>query len=463
MMRLLLALGLFYMLFTLRRLFVGWFVLLTLASAQAQTLADAKTSEFTLDNGLKVIIRQDRRAPVVTSQLWYRVGSSYETPGSTGLAHVLEHMMFKGSSKLGPGESSRILRELGAEENAFTSDDFTSYYQVIARDRLEVALEMEADRLKAITLDEQEFLRELEVVKEERRMRTDDNPDGLAYERFKALAYPSSSYHIPTIGWMHDLERMRIEDLRHWHQNWYAPNNAILVLVGDITPEQALPLVKRHFAAIKARPLPARKTPRELPVPGERRASLTINNSQPGLLLGFNVPGLITAENQREVHALRLISALLDSGRSARLYRQLVQEQQLLSYAASWYNPFTRGDSLFVLKASPNLQKNIDLEQAEQAIWQQLEQLKNQPVSSRELQRIRAQLLASQTYANDSISRIGRNIGILESVGLGWQQMLTDSQQLNAVTAEDIQAAARKYFNKDRSVTLHSQPAGDQQ
>ncbi len=164
----------------------------------APLMAQTTTTEFSLDNGLKVIVREDHRAPVVVSQLWYKVGSSYEKPGSTGLAHALEHMMFKGSSKLGPGESSRILRELGAEENAFTSDDYTAYYQVLARDRLAVALEMEADRLASLTLPEDEFLREIEVIKEERRMRTDDRPNSLAYERFKALAYPASSYHIPT-------------------------------------------------------------------------------------------------------------------------------------------------------------------------------------------------------------------------------------------------------------------------
>src|SRR5690554_3397890 len=188
--------GLFHMNYLARPVFFLLLLMLALLSAMASAAATAKTREFSLDNGLKVIVREDRRAPIVTSQLWYRVGSSYETPGNTGLAHVLEHMMFKGSSKLGPGESSRILRELGAVENAFTSDDYTSYYQVIARNRLEVALEIEADRLQGLTLDEQEFRSELEVVKEERRLRTDDNPDGLAYERFKSLAYPASSYHI---------------------------------------------------------------------------------------------------------------------------------------------------------------------------------------------------------------------------------------------------------------------------
>lgn len=172
------------------------------------------THEFSLDNGLKVIVREDHRAPVVVSQLWYKVGSSYETPGHTGLSHALEHMMFKGSRKLGPGESSRILRDLGAEENAFTSDDYTAYYQVLARDRLAVALELEADRLASLALPADEFLKEMEVIKEERRLRTDDRPGSLAFERFSAMAFPASGYRTPTIGWMADLERMTVEDLR---------------------------------------------------------------------------------------------------------------------------------------------------------------------------------------------------------------------------------------------------------
>lgn len=441
-------------------MFLPPLIAVLLLSLMTIPVANGATSEFTLDNGLRVIVREDRRAPIVTSQIWYRVGSSYETPGSTGLAHVLEHMMFKGSSKLEPGESSRILRELGAEENAFTSDDYTSYYQIIARDRLEVALEMEADRLAGIRLDEDEFLRELEVVKEERRMRTDDNPDGLAYERFKALAYPASSYHIPTVGWMQDLERLNLADLRQWHQNWYAPNNAILVLVGDIDAQQALPLVKQHFGQIPARHTPIAKLPLELAEPGERRASIVVKSSQPSMLLGFNVPSMATATDIREVQALRLLAAILDAGRSSRLYQQLVQQQQSLDSAWSWYNAFSRGDSLFIIGASPNSQKAVTIEQAEQAIWQQLQQLQQQPPTQAELDRIRAQMIASEVYSQDSISRIGRQIGILESVGIGWQQLERDSEQLKSITPEEISAAANKYFTKSRSTTLHSLPEG---
>ena len=289
------------------------------------------THEFSLDNGLKVIVREDHRAPVVVSQLWYKVGSSYETPGHTGLSHALEHMMFKGSRKLGPGESSRILRDLGAEENAFTSDDYTAYYQVLARDRLAVALELEADRLASLALPADEFLKEMEVIKEERRLRTDDRPGSLAFERFSAMAFPASGYRTPTIGWMADLERMTVEDLRAWYETWYAPNNATLVVVGDVSAAEVKILAERYFGPIPSRPLPAAKIPRELAEPGERRTTLYLKTQLPSLIMGFNVPGLATAEQPRQVYALRLAAALLDGGYSARLPARLERDQELVA------------------------------------------------------------------------------------------------------------------------------------
>jgi zinc protease len=416
----------------------------------AQAAVPQPTHQFRLDNGLTVIVREDHRAPVVVSQLWYQVGSSYERPGFTGLSHALEHMMFKGSSKLGPGESSRILRELGAEENAFTSDDYTAYYQVLARDRLEVALEMEADRLAGLRLPADEFAREIEVIKEERRLRTEDNPASLAFERFKTAAYPATGYRNPTIGWMSDLERMSVDDLRAWHNDWYSPNNATLVVVGDVTADEVKTLAQRHFAAIPARPLPAAKAPLELPALGERRLTLRVKTQLPSLLMGFNVPGLASSDNPREVHALRLIAALLDGGYSARLSSRLEREQELVTGASAWYNPFTRGDSLFVLSARPNVQQGKTLEQVEAGLWQELETLKTQAPSAEELARVQAQVIAGLVYERDSIASQATSIGQLQTVGLSWQLLDQDLEALRAVTPADIQAAARRLFQRER-------------
>ncbi|MCQ4348652.1 insulinase family protein [Pseudomonas stutzeri] len=416
----------------------------------ARAAAPQPTHEFRLDNGLTVIVREDRRAPVVVSQLWYKVGSSYERPGLTGLSHALEHMMFKGSARLGPGESSRILRELGAEENAFTSDDYTAYYQVLARDRLEVALEMEADRLAGLRLPADEFAREIEVIKEERRLRTEDNPSSLAWERFKTAAYPASGYRNPTIGWMADLERMAVDDLRAWHDDWYSPNNATLVVVGDVGVDEVKSLVERHFAAIPARPLPAARAPLELPALGERRLTLRVKTQLPSLLMGFNAPGLASAADAREVHALRLIAALLDGGYSARLSSRLEREQELVTGASAWYNPFTRGDSLFVLSARPNVQQGRTLEQVEAGLWQELERLQNEPPSGEELARVQAQVIAGLVYERDSITSQATSIGQLETVGLSWELLDRDLDALRAVTPADIQTAARRLFQRER-------------
>ncbi|HKM37833.1 MAG TPA: pitrilysin family protein [Thiopseudomonas sp.] len=440
------------------KIYLGYIALFLSSTFITPAVAQSATTEFSLDNGLKVIVREDHRAPVAVSQLWYKVGSSYETPGSTGLAHALEHMMFKGSSKLGPGESSRILRELGAEENAFTSDDYTAYYQVLASDRLEIALEMEADRLASLTLPEDEFIREIEVIKEERRMRTDDRPSGLAYERFKALAYPASGYHIPTIGWMHDLDRMTIADLREWHERWYAPNNATLVIVGDVQPDEIKTLVTRYFAKIPARPTPAAKQPLELDEPGERSITLYLKTQLPSVMMGFNVPSLASSKNATEVHALRLIGALLDGGSSSRIPTQLVREQELVAGASAWYNAFSRGDSLFILSATPNVQKDKTIAEVEAGLWQQLKQLQDTPPTAAELARVRAQVVAAEVYAQDSITSQATQIGQLESVGLSWRIQDTDLAALEAVTPADIQAAAKKFFTKTRLTTGYVYP-----
>nr|WP_220812437.1 pitrilysin family protein [Pseudomonas paralcaligenes] len=434
-------------------------LLATLIAPLAAIAAEPQpTHEFQLDNGLKVIVREDHRAPVVVSQLWYKVGSSYETPGQTGLSHALEHMMFKGSRKLGPGEASRILRDLGAEENAFTSDDYTAYYQVLSRDRLAVAFELEADRLASLKLPADEFAREIEVIKEERRLRTDDKPTSLAYERFKAMAYPASGYHTPTIGWMADLDRMTVEELRHWYQAWYAPNNATLVVVGDVTKDEVRGLAEKYFGAIPRRDVPPAKIPRELAEPGERRITLYVKTQLPSLLMGFNVPGLATSADAREIHALRLIGALLDGGYSARLPARLERGEELVSGASASYDAFKRGDSLFLLSATPNVQKGKTLAQVEAGLWAQLDALKQTPPSAEELARVRAQVIAGLVYERDSITSQASTIGSLETVGLSWQLMDQDLAALEAVTPADIQKAARTYFTPSRLSVAHILP-----
>jgi len=416
------------------------------------------THEFTLENGLKVVVREDHRAPVVVSQVWYKVGSSYETPGQTGLSHALEHMMFKGSSKTGPGEASLILRDLGAEENAFTSDDYTAYYQVLARDRLAVAFELEADRMASLKLPADEFSREIEVIKEERRLRTDDKPTSKAYERFKAMAYPASGYHTPTIGWMADLDRMKVEELRHWYESWYAPNNATLVVVGDVKPDEVKALAERFFGPVPLREVPPSKKPLELAEPGERRITLHVQTQLPTLMYGFNVPSLATAQDPRSVNALRLISALLDGGYSARIATQLERGEELVSGAGASYDPFARGDSLFTINATPNMQKKKTLADVEAGIWRLLNDLKTKPPTANELERVRAQVIAGLVFERDSITSQASTIGELETVGLSWKLIDEELAALQSVTPADIQKAASTYFTRERLSVAHVLP-----
>ncbi|MAG66185.1 MULTISPECIES: M16 family metallopeptidase [Pseudomonas] len=437
-------------------------LLLPLLTPLAHAESRQPTHSYTLDNGLKVIIREDHRAPVVVSQVWYKVGGVDEPPGQTGLSHALEHMMFKGSEHLEPGQASHLLSSLGASENAMTSRDYTAYYQMLSRDQLPVALELEAERMHLLTLPEDEFIKEIEVIKEERRMRVDDNPNGLAYERFLAQAYTANPYRQPVIGWMHDIERMSIEDLRAWYKQHYVPGNAVLVIVGDVYPETVKPLVERYFGAVPAGAKPVVRTPLELPAPGERSMTLHLDLQLPTLLMGFNVPSLNTASEAWEVHALRLLGAVLDGGYSARLPSHLERGQAIATSVGTGYDAFTRGDSLFVFSGIPNEARNIDLPQLEEAIWQEIDELKQNPPSEDELARVQAQVVAGLVYAQDSIMAQANRIGELEVVGLSWELVDEDTAALQAITPEQISEVARRYLVRDRLTRSYNLPLAEE-
>ncbi len=441
----------------LKAAFTSLLLVITCLPALAQEPRQA-THEFHLDNGLKVIVREDHRAPVVVSQLWYRVGSSHEPPGQTGVSHALEHMMFKGSENLAPGEASKLLGSLGAQENAFTSRDYTAYYQVLSREQLAIALEMEAERMHTAKLPEDEFLREMEVIKEERRLRVDDNPNSLAYERFLTQAHMASPYGQPVIGWMHDLERLTIGDLRAWYRTWYQPGNAILVIVGDVSLEEVRPLVETYFGPIPAGEVPAQKIPLELPGGAQRNVNIEVEVQLPSLLMSFNVPSLNTAEQAWEVHALRLLEGVLDAGYSARLPSRLERGSSVATSANASYSAFTRGDTLFTLSGLSNQSREVNLAELEAALWEEIDQLKNSPPDSAELTRVKTQLIAQDIYARDSITHQANMIGQLESVGLSWELIEQDADALEAITPEQVSAVARKFLVPERLTLGHVLP-----
>lgn len=408
----------------------------------------ARVHEFALDNGMKLIVKQDHRAPVAVSQVWYKVGSSYEHDGITGVSHVLEHMMFKGTERHGPGEFSRIIAENGGRENAFTSRDYTAYFQTLENDRLPIAFELEADRMRNLRLDAAEFAKEAQVVMEERRLRTEDSPQALTYEHFNATAFLSSPYRTPIIGWMADLEALQIEDLQQWYERWYAPNNAVLVVAGDVAPDAVFELAQRHFGKLPAAKLEPTKARREIEQRGVRRLVVRAPAEVPYLVMGYKVPVLLTAEQDWEPYALEVLAGVLDGGDSARLTRDLVRGQQIAAAAGAGYGLYDRQQSLLLLDATPATGQ--DVATLEKALRAQVAMLQETPVSAAELERVKAQVLADHVYQEDSVFYQAMRIGMLETVGLGWQRQDEYLPRIQAVTAEQVQAVARKYLVDDQ-------------
>jgi len=426
-------------------------------------MAGSEVHEKVLDNGLKVLMKPDHRAPIVTSQVWYKVGSGYEHGGVTGISHVLEHMMFKGSERLAPGEFSRIIAENGGDENAFTGRDYTAYFQTLAKDRLEVAFELEAERMRNLALPEEAFLKELAVVREERRLRTEDDPEALTYEQFNAAAYEASPYRIPVIGRAGDLEHLRVADLRDWYRRWYAPDNATLVVVGDLEPETVFALADKHFGPLESgQALPPK--PRGEPAQrGEKRIRVKAPAKEPYLILGYKATALGHTGEAWEPYALEILSSVLDGGSSARFSRELVRGSRVAASAGAGYSAFTRLPGMFLIDGTPA--KGRTLEALEQALRAQVERVRRELVTTSELERIRTQLIAHKVYEQDSVFYQAMELGRLETVGLGWPLVDRYVEHLSRVTPEQIRAVARKYLVPDKLTValLEPQPMGAEQ
>lgn len=402
------------------------------------------THEKTFANGMKVVVKEDHRADVVTSQIWYRVGSAQEHSGITGLSHLLEHMMFMGTEKYPAGTFSSMLAEVGARDNAFTGRDYTAYHQLMGKNNLEISFALESDRMLNLIFSPDKFASELEVVKEERRLRTDDNPNALVYEQLYATAFINSPYHHPIIGWMNDLNHLTIGDLKQWYERWYAPNNATLVVAGDVQPQAVFALAEKHFAKLEERPIKTNKPRIETPQTGTRRVTVRMVAELPYLMLGYKVPSLTTAEHDWEAYALAVLAGILDGGRSARLSKYLVRERELAASAGCSYYIYARYPTLFLFDATPTAAHSVA--DVEQALYAEIGNLQETLVSEEELARVKAQVIANEVYQQDSLRRQAIIIGILETVGLGWRVMDEYSTRINAVTAEQVQQVARKYL-----------------
>ena len=431
--------------------------LLTLLFALLLPLtAFANPFEHRLPNGLRVIVKEDHRAPTVAHMVWYHAGSMDETNGTTGVAHLLEHMMFKGTPSIGPGEFSRLVAAAGGRDNAFTSRDYTAYFQQIPKERLGEMMQLEADRMRHLNLDPKEFEQEIKVVMEERRLRTEDQPRSLLYEQMLATAFQAHPYRVPVIGWMNDLESMTVQDARDWYERWYVPNNAFLVVVGDVEHQEVFRLAEQHYGALAPRALPGRKPQVEPEQRGIRRLTVKAPAELPVVVMAYKVPVLRDVDKDVDPYALEMLAAVLDGHDAARFSRRLVREQRLAVSASVGYDAISRGPGLFYLLGSPSEGKTrAELEAGFRA---EIRRVAEEGVHAEELARARAQLIAGQIYKRDSMFAQAMEIGQLETAGVPYTAEKTLLEKLQAVSAGQVQAVAQKYFVDEQLTVAELDP-----
>ena len=409
-----------------------------------------EVSEYKLDNGLRIFIYEDHFAPVVSTQISYRVGSYYEPKGLTGISHLLEHMAFKGTKKYGPKEYNRIIEEAGGYENAYTSVDRTVYYANLRSDRYEIELELEADRMQNLLISPDEFIPEKSVVMEERRLREND-PYSSLFEQLDLVSYSYHPYRNPIIGFMSDIERMMRDDVYDWYRKNYNPTNAVIVLAGDVKPDEALRLVKKHYGKIRGTAVEDAEY-REPEQRGERRFMLRKQVNQPALGIFYHT----VPSDHEDMFALDVISMILSSGYSSRFEQHLVRTNGIAVEVSTYHQNLKYGGG-FTLVAIP--QTGVDVEVLENEIYRELDQLKQVMVSDSELDKAKNQALAQAVYRQDSPERIGYYIGQLETAGRSWQQINNYPIEIQEVSKEQIMAVANKYFTQDNRTVGYLVPA----
>lgn len=411
---------------------------------------------FILKNGLKILVKEDHRAPVAVSMVWYHVGSADEPGGLTGMSHALEHMMFKGTQHYPLGVFSKRIAAKGGQHNAMTHYDYTVFYEKIAASQLATAFELEADRMHNLEFNASEFAKEIKVIQEERRLRTDDNPKALTLERFLATAHLSAPYNHPVIGWMSDLQQMDIAALKQWYLSHYLPNNATLVVVGDVNPEKIHTLAEHYFGAIPAKPIQTSISQIEPPALGKKSLFVNTPAQLPLLVMGYSVPSVKSAKHPWEAYALELIAGILDASEGSRLTHHLINETHVASSVTTMYNLYSKYPTQFILMATPSQTHTV--KDLQNSLLTEITALKNTPVSEKELQRVKNQIIAQKTFENDSIFSQAMELGLLETIGLGWQHAQEFNQAILAITAEQIQHTAQHYFQQQNTTLAQLKP-----
>jgi zinc protease len=433
-------------------LFAASFTLAFFAVSPAPTFAaneaaDETTFEKTLANGLRVIVKEDRRAPTVVHMVWYRAGAMDEKDGTSGVAHALEHLMFKGTKTLKSGEFNKRVAEAGGRDNAFTSLDYTAYFQIVPKAALPEMMQLEADRMANLLLTPEEFASEIQVVMEERRLRTEDNPEARVYESLHAAAFTAHPYRRPVIGWMDDLKNMTWQDARDWYRSWYAPNNAFVVVAGDVDHQAVFKLAEQTYGRHKAQPLPTRKPQNEPQQQGTRRVTVKAPAQLPYILMAWKAPKLQEIDQDREPYALQVLSALLDGNDAARFPKRLVRGEKLAQSAGSGYDATVRGETMFLLAGQPAAGKTVA--ELETALKDEMRRIQEEGVTEEELKRVKTQTIAAQVYKRDSLMAQAMEIGQAEASGVSWRDLDKLIEKIRSVTAAEVQAVAKRYFGDD--------------
>ena len=426
-----------------------WGVLATLVSASLPTFANPY--EKTLANGLRVIVKEDHRAPTVVQMVWYRVGAMDEVDGTSGVAHALEHMMFKGTKHLETGEFNQRVAAAGGRDNAFTNEDYTAYFQQVPKGRLAEMMALEADRMANLVVDPKEFSKEIQVVMEERRMRTDDRPQALVYETLMATAFEAHPYRRPVIGWMGDLQNMSANDVRDWYRRWYVPGNAYVIVVGDVNKDEVFKLAEKHYGKIARRAVPVRKPESEPQQVGIKRVTVKAPAKLPYVAMAYKVPELRDVDKDRDPYALEVLEGVLDGHDAARFAKDLVRGSKIANSAGAGYDAKSRGEGTFLLDGTPAEGKTAA--ELEQALRGEIERIKKEGISAEELARVKTQVIAAQVYKRDSMMAQAMEIGGMEAVGLSWRDIDKMLEKIRSVTADEVQAVATKYF-KDDTLTV---------
>jgi zinc protease len=430
-----------------------WAPMLT-APAWAQVF---NPETFTLKNGMQVVVVSNHRVPIVTHMVWYKVGSADEVPGKTGLAHMVEHMMFKGTKTIPAGQFSHLVAINGGRENAFTTEDYTAFYQNVAVDKLELVMKLEADRMANLALKDADFQPEHQVVIEERRQRIDNEPASLLEERVEAALYLAYPYHHPVIGWRPDMEKYVLKDVVDFHQRWYAPNNAILVVSGDVTAAQVRPLAEKYYGIIPPRPVPPRDRADEPPPAAPRTVELRDPEvHQPAWSRQYLAPSYHYGDT-KYAYALQVLSEILGGGETSRLYKDLVVDQRLAASASAGYDPDSVGPSAFSFSCSPR--PGVPLDKLQAAMVGEIQSVANDGVKAEEVERAKGRLKASIAYAKDSYQTGARVLGAALATGTSVEDEEGWPQRIAAVTPEQVRDAAKAVLRDERAVTGTLLPA----